>query len=64
MTGIFPLLFKVLGINLLKIGRPVIPQEWFCVPFECIEEVVERIKDKSITEYKYDVNSASLVKLK
>ena len=47
-----------------RFGRPVIPQEWFCVPFECIEEVVERIKDKSITQYKYDVKLASLVKFK
>lgn len=47
-----------------RFGRPVIPQEWFCVPFECIEEVVERIKNKTITKYKYDINSASLVKIK
>lgn len=47
-----------------RFGRPIIPQEWFCVPFDCIEEVVERIKDKSITQYKYDVKSASLIKCK
>jgi len=47
-----------------RFGRPVIPQEWFCVPFECIEEAVERIKNKTITDYKYDVKSASLVKAK
>ncbi len=46
-----------------RFGRPVLPQEWFCVPLECIEEAVERIKDKSILEYKYDVNMARLIKI-
>ncbi len=45
-------------------GSPIIPQEWFCVPFECIEEAVERIKDKTIQSYKYDVNQAKLVETK
>ena len=47
-----------------RFGRSVIPQEWFCVPLKCIEEAVERVKDKSIVEYKYDVNAASLIKIK
>ena len=46
-----------------RFGRPVIPQEWFCVPFERIEEAIERIKDKSIQSYKYDVKEARLIKV-
>ena len=46
-----------------RFGRPVIPQEWFCVPFERIEEAIERIKDKSIQSFKYDVKEARLVKV-
>jgi hypothetical protein len=45
-----------------RFGRPVIPQEWFCVPFNCIEQVVDRIKDGSIVDYTYDAKTASLVK--
>ena len=46
-----------------RFGRPVIPQEWFCVPFERIEEAIERIKDKSIQNYRYDVKEAKLIKV-
>lgn len=46
-----------------RFGRPVIPQEWFCVPIERIEEAIERIKDKSIQSFKYDVKEARLVKV-
>lgn len=46
-----------------RFGRPVIPQEWFCVPLERIEEAIERIKDKSIQSYKYDVKEAKLIKV-
>jgi len=45
-------------------GRPVIPQEWFCVPFECIEEAVDRIKDGSIIDYIYNSKEARISKSK
>jgi hypothetical protein len=38
------------------------PREWFLVPFFVIDEVVERIKDGSITSYTYDPSAARLVK--
>jgi len=41
-------------------GRPVKPREWFLVPLNVIDEVVARIKDGSITRYKYDPATASL----
>ncbi len=46
-----------------RFGKSVIPQEWFVVPIECIEEAVDRIKDGSIVNYKYDIKTASLVKI-
>ena len=43
-----------------RFGTPVVPREWFLVPFFVIEEAVEKIKDGTITDYVYDANSASL----
>jgi hypothetical protein len=44
-----------------RFGNPVIPREWFLVPVFVIDEAVERIKDGTITSYRYDPNSAKLV---
>jgi hypothetical protein len=43
-----------------RFGHPVIPREWFLVPLFVIDEVVEKIKDGSISQYSYDTESASL----
>jgi len=45
-----------------RFGHPVEPREWFLVPFEVIDEVIEKIKDGSISDYIYDIESASLVR--
>jgi hypothetical protein len=45
-----------------RFGRPVVPREWFLVPLFVIKEAVNRIKDGSISGYRYDPDSASLVK--
>jgi hypothetical protein len=37
-----------------RFGNPVKPREWFLVPLFVVNEVVERIKDESITQYVYD----------
>ncbi len=37
-----------------------IGQEWFLVPLPVVEEVVERIKDGSISNYVFDVETASM----
>jgi len=34
-----------------RFGQPAIPREWFLVPLFVINEVVERIKDGTITGY-------------
>ncbi len=45
-----------------RFGNPVVPREWFLVPFNVIDEAVERIKDGSIKGYVYDPKEAQLVK--
>src|ERR1035441_10129536 len=44
-----------------RFGNPVRPREWFLVPLFVVNEVVERIKDGTITNVVYDPKSASLV---
>jgi hypothetical protein len=44
-----------------RFGNPVIPREWFLVPRFVIDEAVERIKDGTISNFRYDPKSASLV---
>lgn len=44
-----------------RFGNPVIPKEWFLVPLHIIDEAVELIKNGKISNYKYDVKSASLI---
>lgn len=46
-----------------RFGKPVNPQEWFLVPLFVIDEVVEKIKDGTITNYQYDRDKASLIKV-
>jgi hypothetical protein len=45
-----------------RFGNPVIPREWFLVPMFVIDEAVERIKDGTITNYRYDPKTAALVR--
>jgi hypothetical protein len=45
-----------------RFGNPVRPREWFLVPLFVVNEVVERIKDGTITQYIYDPTAARLVK--
>lgn len=42
------------------IAQPVTPREWFLVPVFIIDEVVEKIRDGTITGYVYDPKTASL----
>ncbi len=46
-----------------RFGNPVKPREWFLVPLFVVNEVVERIKDGTITQYVYDPAAAKLVKI-
>lgn len=64
MENVFHRLFAAARLNITipdRFGNPVQPKEWFLVPIFVIDEVVERIKDGSITKYTYDPQTASLV---
>lgn len=45
-----------------RFGRAVKPREWFLVPLHVIDEVVARIKDRSVMDYAYIPAAAALVK--
>lgn len=47
-----------------RFGGKVKPREWFLVPLPVIEEVVERIKDGTISDYVFDTHSASIQRRK
>lgn len=44
-----------------RFGRPVTPREWFLVPLFVIDEAVQKIKDGTITKFRYNPEKASLV---
>jgi hypothetical protein len=46
-----------------RFGIPVNPKEWFLVPLEAIEEVIEKIKEGTIDQFRYDPESASLTRM-
>ncbi|GAA5001459.1 GIY-YIG nuclease family protein [Acinetobacter puyangensis] len=43
-----------------RFGNPVKPKEWFLVPINIIDEIVEKIKDETITQVTYDPITAKL----
>lgn len=45
-----------------RFGTDVQPREWFLAPLAAIDEAVSRIKDGSITDFRYDPDSASLIR--
>ena len=44
-----------------RFGHPVVPREWFLVPLSAIDDAVEKIKDGTIGDYRYDVTEAKLI---
>jgi hypothetical protein len=44
-----------------RFGNPVLPHEWFLVPLYAIADAVEKIRDGTITQYRYDTQAAALV---
>lgn len=44
-----------------RFGSNVEPREWFLVPLNIIEEVVQKIIDGTIIKYRYDATAAQLV---
>jgi hypothetical protein len=45
-----------------RFGNPVIPREWFLVPLFVVDEVVDKIRDGTITGYVYDPKAAALTR--
>lgn len=45
-----------------RFGKHVKPREWYLVPLPVINEVVSKIIDGTITQYRYDAQSASLIR--
>lgn len=44
-----------------RFGKPVIPREWFLVPLFVIDEAVERIRNGTISNFRYQPDKAALV---
>lgn len=61
------LIHKVFGAARLdveimdRLGRPIVPKEWFLVPLFAVDEAVNRIRDGTIMGYVYDPKTARLV---
>jgi hypothetical protein len=45
-----------------RFGTSVKPREWFLVPLEGIEQVVEKIKEGTIDQFRYDPKTANLTR--
>lgn len=45
-----------------RFGKPVRPREWFLVPLNVVDEVVDRIRDGSISDWVYDPKAAKLIR--
>ncbi len=43
-----------------RFGTPVKPREWFLVPLNVIDEAVSRIRDQTITGYRYEPTEGRL----
>jgi len=66
-TRLENLIHRVFGPARLDIkdrfGQPVIPREWFLVPYFVIDEAIEMIRDGSIENFVYDPSLAKLRKI-
>lgn len=45
-----------------RFGMSIVPREWFLVPLFVVDEVIEKIRDGTITGYTYDPKTASLAR--
>jgi len=44
-----------------RFGNPIVPREWFLVPLFVINETIEKIRDRSIVNYRYDPNLGKII---
>jgi hypothetical protein len=45
-----------------RFGQPIVPREWFLVPLFVVDEAIQRVKDGTIADYRYDPKTASLLR--
>ena len=45
-----------------RFGQPIVPREWFLVPLFVVDEAIQRIKDGTISDYRYDPKTASFLR--
>ncbi len=45
-----------------RFSRPVTPREWFLIPLHVIDQAIEMIKEETISDYKYDIEKARLIR--
>ena len=43
-----------------RFGNPIVPREWFLVPLFVIDEVIEKVKDRTIVDFIYDVKKQEI----
>lgn len=63
LENLFHRIFAAAQLDLViedRFGNPVKPKEWFLVPLPVIDEAVQRIRDGTITELRYDPKIAQL----
>lgn len=46
-----------------RFGATVKPREWFLVPLDVIEEAIDKIKNGTINQFRYDLETAKLTRL-
>lgn len=46
-----------------RFGDSVRPREWYMVPLQAIDEAVQKVRDGSITGFRYDPGTAALVRI-
>jgi hypothetical protein len=46
-----------------RFGYPVSPREWFQVPLFVIDEAIEKIREGTLADFRYDPTEASLVRI-
>jgi hypothetical protein len=44
-----------------RFGNPIVPREWFLVPLFVIDEVIEKVKDGTIVDFRYDAKSGKIL---
>lgn len=44
-----------------RFGKPVVPREWFFVPLFIVDQVVEKLRDGSLSDYYYDAETVALL---